>query len=129
MNAPRHIGDMAEALLRQISGHLHAARTVVAQAGDGLVRVEFGQLGRDQTHGNVKKCKVTGPDAGSLQFPGFADIQNHGVPMRLLGLDPVLELRGLNLVNHGVQNLKEEVLLKPSSAGTAVSHSARLCHC
>ena len=54
MNAPRHIGDMAEALLRQKSGHLHAARTVVAQAGDGAIRVQFGQLAGDQIHGNVK---------------------------------------------------------------------------
>ena len=129
MNATRHIGDMGEALLCQKSSHLHAASTVVAQAGDGSVRVEFRQLCRDQIHGNVKKCKVSSLDAGCLQFPRFAYIQNHGWSLVLLGVYPVLELRWLDLVNHGVQNLKEDVLTKPSKAGTAVSHSARLCHC
>ena len=129
MNAPRHIGDMGEALLRQKSGHLHAAATVVAKAGDGLFGVQLGQPCRHQAHGNVKKCKVFSTHTGGLQFPSLTNIQNHGWALGLLGLHPILELGRLDLVNHGVQNLKCEVLLKLSSAGTAVSHKARLCHC
>ena len=78
MNAPRHIGDMAEALLRQISGHLHAAAAVVAQAGNGLIAVEFLQARRDRVHGDLEEFKTLRLDASRFNLPSLTHIEHHG---------------------------------------------------
>lgn len=91
---------MAKPLLRQKCRHLHAACTVVAQTGNGLVAVQVLQAGGDGVHHHLDQLKPLWLDTGSLHFPRLAHIQHHGCAVRGLRYDPVLQLGWLDLVNH-----------------------------
>jgi len=102
MDTPSDIGDMAEALLHQESGHLHAARAVVAQASNGMVAVQLFQPQWHGVHGDREQLKTLRCDAGGLNFPGFTHIQHDSFAVRGLRCDPVLQLSRLNLIDHAV---------------------------
>ena len=88
---------MAEALLCQKRGHLHAAPPVVTQHSDGLVGVQLLQTWRDEVHGNLYQLKSLCGDAGRLYFPRFSHIKHHGGAVGGLRCYPVLQLSGVEL--------------------------------
>ena len=76
INAASDIGYAFEAsALHQKHGHAHAARAVVAQAGNGALRIELIEARGDLAHGNALQLKlVAGGHAGDLAFPLFTHV-------------------------------------------------------
>ena len=78
MDTTRNIGNMFKPTAFQEVGDLHAASSVVAQAGDWPLRVELGKPRWNDAHRNGQQGKSVGADTGSLQFIGLAHVQHHG---------------------------------------------------
>lgn len=91
MDAARYVGDL-EAMLGQKSRYLHAAATVVAQAGDGAGFVQLIQSGGYGLDGHVHEIQCLRLGTGGLAFPAFAHIQQDGALRLLLG--PISDLGG-----------------------------------
>ena len=66
---------MGEALIAEPEGDVEGAGTVMAHDDDGGVGVEFGVgAGGDVAHGHEEGVG----DAGGLELPGFADVEEEG---------------------------------------------------
>jgi hypothetical protein len=75
---------MAEPLLDQEGCNLHAARTVVAQAGNGLIAVEFLQPRWNRVHGDLEELEPLRIYASCVDFPSFTHIEHDGGSVRRL---------------------------------------------
>ena len=96
---------MAKPLLDQEGCNLHAARTVVAKAGNWTLTGKVLQPRRHGAHGNGQQLKAIWRDAGGLHFPGFANIEHDRCTLGCMAGRPSCELRWLNLIDH-VASLK-----------------------
>ena len=100
MDAPGHV-DHLKAVLKQEAGHLHAATTMVAKAGNRAGFVEFVQACRDGLHGHVQKVHAFGLGAGGLNLPALAHIEQDGALVLLAG--PFSDLGRINLLHVGLR--------------------------
>lgn len=111
MNASGNICHVGKALIFKEHGNLHAAPTVVAQAGNRLLRIELGQTSGHETHRNSFERKSIGTNASNCQFIRFAHIQHQRLALRLYRVQPLRELAGSYLMNrsHGRTFIKNEI--------------------
>ena len=66
MNATGNICHVGKSLIFKEHGNLHAPSTVVAQAGNWLLRIELGQTIGHEAHRNSFERKTLGTNAGNL---------------------------------------------------------------
>ena len=77
VNPALQIHDFGETTLHEEVGDLQAAHAVVTQASDGLVWVQLGQPCGHVTHGNGQQLETVFADAGGLNFPRLAYVEQN----------------------------------------------------
>ena len=75
---------------------------MVTQASNRLLAREFIQARWDGVHGHALQCKAIGFHAGGLHFPCLTHVEHKRLTREGLGFYPIVQLCGLNLINHGL---------------------------